>query len=268
MNLIKEKIKEIELNNFRARIKKEGVTNDILNKILSLDVDILEKIDLLMMDFYKRFSYLDSLNNLSEEELSVIVKSNLSPEIKNIILLNNGQVANVIKDNNVLAKMLRDKVSNDNLLLYAILLFDVDDKVSKAALFNEIKLDSVSIGNLINKKTAVLKKLVKDDNFKDNFLEISKKYGVSDYSVDEEKLAELLEVLPELILDLNTNSFEKYKQILKNEKHVGILTSPGALNHKWGISKKLVDTTDTVKANGDVENFSDHIFVFELIDKF
>ncbi len=159
MNLIKEKIKEIELNNFRARIKKEGVTNDILNKILSLDVDILEKIDLLMMDFYKRFSYLDSLNNLSEEELSVIVKSNLSPEIKNIILLNNGQVANVIKDNNVLAKMLRDKVSNDNLLLYAILLFDVDDKVSKAALFNEIKLDSVSIGNLINKKTAVLKKI-------------------------------------------------------------------------------------------------------------
>ena len=268
MNLIKEKIKEIELNNFRARIKKEGVTNDILNKILSLDVDILEKIDLLMMDFYKRFSYLDSLNNLNEEELSVIVKSNLSPEIKNIILLNNGQVANVIKDNNVLAKMLRDKVSNDNLLLYAILLFDVDDKVSKATLFNEIKLDSVSIGNLINKKTAVLKKLVKDDNFKDNFLEISKKYGVSDYSVDEEKLAELLEVLPELILDLNTNSFEKYKKILKNEKHVGILTSPGALNHKWGISKKLVDTTDTVKANGDVENFSDHIFAFELIDKF
>ena len=159
MNLIKEKIKEIELNNFRARIKKEGVTNDILNKILSLDVDILEKIDLLMMDFYKRFSYLDSLNNLSEEELSVIVKSNLSPEIKNIILLNNGQVANVIKDNNVLAKMLRDKVSNDNLLLYAILLFNMDDKVSKAALFNEIKLDGVSIGNLINKKTAVLKKI-------------------------------------------------------------------------------------------------------------
>ena len=159
MNLIKEKIKEIELNNFRARIKKEGVTNDILNKILSLDVDILEKIDLLMMDFYKRFSYLDSLNNLSEEELSVIVKSNLSPEIKNIILLNNGQVANVTKDKNILAKMLRDKVSNDNLLLYAILLFNMDDKVSKAALFNEIKLDGVSIGNLINKKTAVLKKI-------------------------------------------------------------------------------------------------------------
>lgn len=268
MNPIKEKIKEIELNNFQARIKKEGVTNDILNKILSLDVDILEKIDLLMMDFYKRFSYLDSLNNLSVEELSVIVKSNLSPEIKNIILLNNGQVANVIKDNNVLAKMLRDKVSNDNLLLYAILLFDVDDKVSKATLFNEIKLDSVSIGNLINKKTAVLKKLVKDDNFKDNFLEISKKYGVSDYSVDEEKLAELLEALPELILDLNTNSFEKYKKILKNDKYVDILISPTALTHKWGIAKNLVDSTNTVKENGKVENFCDHVFTFELIDKF
>ena len=268
MNLIKEKIKEIELNNFRARIKKEGVTNDILNKILGLDVDILEKIDLLMMDFYKRFSYLDSLNNLSEEELSVIVKSNLSPEIKNIILLNNGQVANVIKDNNVLAKMLRDKVSNDNLLLYAILLFDVDDKVSKATLFNEIKLDSVSIGNLINKKTAVLKKLVKDDNFKDNFLEISKKYGVSDYSVDEEKLAELLEAVPELILDFYTTSFETYKKILKNDKYVDILISPTALTHKWGIAKNLVDSTNTVKENGKVENFCDHVFTFELIDKF
>lgn len=268
MNPIKEKIKEIKLKNFYHIIEKQGIDSDILNEILNWQGEILEKVNLLISDSFAKLSYLEYLDNLNEEELDRIIKSDLSLEIKNIILLNNGQIANVIKDKNMLAEMLNDKISNDILLLYGILLFKEIDESSRKAFFSSIKTDHFAIASFINNKVNILRKLVKNDDFKSGLLAIFKNYGISENKVAEEKLTELLETVPELILDLNTNSFAVYKKILQNEKYVNILTSPEALTHKWGMARKLIDTTDMLKENGHPENFSDHVFVFELIDKF
>ena len=268
MNPIKEKIKEIKLKSLQNKIEKQGIDDDILRQILNLDVDVVAKVKLLTTDSYSKLSYLDTINNLNAEELTKITKSDFSEEVKNVILLNNGEISGVIKDKNILTKMLNDKVSNDTLLLYGILLFDKHDNDSKTAIFQGLKTDHGAIGSLINNKTDALRKLVSNDNFKSNLLAAFKSFGIAEYMVNQKKITELLEEVPELILDFYTTSFETYKKILKNDKYVDILISPTALTHKWGIAKNLVDSTNTVKENGKVENFCDHVFAFELIDKF
>lgn len=268
MNLIKEKIKEIKLKSLQSKIEKQGIDDDILRQILNLDVDVVAKVKLLTTDSYSKLSYLDMINNLNAEELTEITKSDFSEEVKNVILLNNGEISGVIKDKNILTKMLNDKVSNDTLLLYGLLLFDKHDNDSKTAIFQELKTDHGAIGSLINNKTDALRKLVGNDNFKNNLLAAFKSFGIAEYMVNQKKITELLEEVPELILDFYTTSFETYKKILKNDKYVDILISPTALTHKWGIAKNLADSTNTVKENGKVENFCDHVFAFELIDKF
>ena len=268
MNLIKEKIKEIKLKNLQNKIEKQGIDDDILRQILNLDVDVVAKVRLLTADSYFKLSYLDTINNLNVEELAKITKSDLSEEVKNVILLNNGVISGIIKDKNILTKMLNDKVSNDTLLLYGLWLFDKHDKDSKAAIFHDLKTDHGAIGSLINNKNDALRKLVSNDNFKSNLLAAFKSFGIAEYMVDQKKIIELLEIVPELILDFYTTSFETYKKILKNDKYVDILTSPTALTHKWGIAKKLADSTDIVRENGKAKNFCDHVFAFELIDKF
>lgn len=268
MNLIKEKIKEIKLKSLQSKIEKQGIDDDILRQILNLDVDVVAKVKLLTTDSYSKLSYLDTINNLNAEELTEITKSDFSEEVKNAILLNNGEISGVIKDKNILTRMLNDKVSNDTLLLYGLLLFDKHDNDSKTAIFQELKTDHGAIGSLINNKTDALRKLVGNDNFKSNLLAAFKSFGIAEYMVNQKKITELLEEVPELILDFYTTSFETYKKILKNDKYVDILISPTALTHKWGIAKNLADSTNTVKENGKVENFCDHVFAFELIDKF
>ena len=143
MNLIKEKIKEIKLKSLQSKIEKQGIDDDILRQILNLDVDVVAKVKLLTTDSYSKLSYLDTINNLNAEELTEITKSDFSEEVKNVILLNNGEISGVIKDKNILTKMLNDKVSNDTLLLYGLLLFDKHDNDSKTAIFQELKTDHV-----------------------------------------------------------------------------------------------------------------------------
>lgn len=268
MNLIKEKIKEIKLKKLQSKIEKQGISDDILIQILNLDVDIEVKIALLTADSYSKFSYLDAINNLNAAELTKLTNSYLSPEIKNVILLNNGWITGITKDKNILNKMLNDKVSNDILLLYGILLFDKHDKDSKTTIFQGIKTDHIAIGSLINNKTDTLKKLSSNDNFKSNLLAAFKSFGIAEYNVSQEKMTDLLEAIPELILDFHTTSFETYKKILKKDKYVDILTNPTALTHKWGVAKNLVNSTNILKENSKDENFSNCVFAFELIAKF
>ena len=107
MNLIKEKIKEIKLKSLQSKIEKQGIDDDILRQILNLDVDVVAKVKLLTTDSYSKLSYLDMINNLNAEELTEITKSDFSEEVKNVILLNNGEISGVIKDKNILTKMLK-----------------------------------------------------------------------------------------------------------------------------------------------------------------
>lgn len=155
MNPIKEKIKEIKLKNLQNKIEKQGIDDDILRQILNLDVDVVAKVRLLTADSYSKLSYLDTINNLNAEELAKITKSDLSEEVKNVILLNNGVISGVIKDKNILTKMLNDKVSNDTLLLYGLQLFDKHDKDSKAAIFQDLKTDHGAIGSLIKNQSDI-----------------------------------------------------------------------------------------------------------------
>ena len=196
MNLIKEKIKEIKLKSLQSKIEKQGIDDDILRQILNLDVDVVAKVKLLTTDSYSKLSYLDTINNLNAEELTEITKSDFSEEVKNVILLNNGEISGVIKDKNILTKMLNDKVSNDTLLLYGLLLFDKHDNDSKTAIFQELKTDHGAIGSLINNKTDALRKLVGNDNFKNNLLAAFKSFGIAEYMVNQKEITELLEEVP------------------------------------------------------------------------